>query len=923
MFSGRGDVGPAPVSGTGKSATYSVREILPFLPPSLVSQDHLPLDKSVPVPLPAEGTEVKLSTIQSVCPEIFATEITPLNDSEVTLPQREDNLSEGSVVAQSGAAGFSIGQAQRRALFGGGGGGAGEKKKRNIFSSAKSEPDPQVRASEEGVPVPVGAKKSIFSNPFSSGGKSNPFSAGAPEPAQPAPEGGNPFSAGVQPEKTSAFVNPFASAPPTDEMAPPASPGEPVMEAELEPPVAPKEEKPVQPTSVPDLAAKQEEAPNSEKSSPFGFPTPKESGPSIFGAFGAPPQPVPSEMPGAGGSAFGDSAPPFGSSFSGDLPDFAKPKAEASPGKLPPANVSLNPEPKPEPEPSPAPQTPMPEPTAEPAGEWPAAKSNPEPETSPFDSPATAPKDSAPVSSKTKSLFSNQPWASSAADGDDNPFAVPGGWKGGKTVESEPEEPVVAEEEPTPAPEFPMPEPAAKPAGEWPTANPNPKPEANPFESPTMAPKDSASASSKKETLFSNQPWASPAAGGDDNPFATSGGWKGGQPAEPEREEPVVAEEENPFDPPVAKTPSDPWAAPEPNDATENPSEVSRSDASSFEAFFSKTSGSSVASEAPEPVPLISRPTAEESVSPQPEAKSEIPAPAPEPPVEDAPKPSEPLWSGSFPASIFGGEPEPKRQPVAESEPTTGWPFAGGESTSPSDETASEADSDRAPVSDPIASEPEEAEAPQALEPISLPASAKKHQAEDLRERVVFSLRDVLIPMSGRTGIDFSNIPPSAKVRLPVSLIEPQLATGEVALRLSDLARHTDPESAMLLKRIDPLLVVPLPQNELFHQLQDLAPEMLPEVNDADLEAEFTTLFASEAESDEGLTWLSPAVPAVASPEDLAPSVDPEPEVEAPVEAISGPVAEPVAEEAPAAVAKPEAELEAEKPAPKRVISVT
>ncbi|MFV1995860.1 MAG: hypothetical protein ACC661_10520, partial [Verrucomicrobiales bacterium] len=99
LFAGQGTVAH---QAPGRSASFSVREILPFIPPSLVSQGPLPFDQTIEIPLPAGGgSEVKLSAIQSVCPRIFATEITPLNDSEVMLPHGEaEPVNSGADVSQ-------------------------------------------------------------------------------------------------------------------------------------------------------------------------------------------------------------------------------------------------------------------------------------------------------------------------------------------------------------------------------------------------------------------------------------------------------------------------------------------------------------------------------------------------------------------------------------------------------------------------------------------------------------------------------------------------------------------------------------------------------------------------------------------------------------------------------------------------------
>ena len=69
-------------------ATYLAGELLQFIPPALASPDAVPMEQPVQVNLPMDGSrDVKLSDLYMGCPQLFATEITPLNDSQVTLPE--------------------------------------------------------------------------------------------------------------------------------------------------------------------------------------------------------------------------------------------------------------------------------------------------------------------------------------------------------------------------------------------------------------------------------------------------------------------------------------------------------------------------------------------------------------------------------------------------------------------------------------------------------------------------------------------------------------------------------------------------------------------------------------------------------------------------------------------------------------------
>lgn len=88
VTSGRGGLtGSKPEAG--ESQSFLASELLPFIPKAIAAQSGIPMSKEIRVPLPADGSlDVPLSTLYHLCPELFASEITPLNDSVVTLPPR-------------------------------------------------------------------------------------------------------------------------------------------------------------------------------------------------------------------------------------------------------------------------------------------------------------------------------------------------------------------------------------------------------------------------------------------------------------------------------------------------------------------------------------------------------------------------------------------------------------------------------------------------------------------------------------------------------------------------------------------------------------------------------------------------------------------------------------------------------------------
>ena len=68
---------------------YLASELLAFIPPAIAPQAGIPMEQTIAIGLPADGsTDVRLSTICAACPQLFAVEITPLNDSVITLPPR-------------------------------------------------------------------------------------------------------------------------------------------------------------------------------------------------------------------------------------------------------------------------------------------------------------------------------------------------------------------------------------------------------------------------------------------------------------------------------------------------------------------------------------------------------------------------------------------------------------------------------------------------------------------------------------------------------------------------------------------------------------------------------------------------------------------------------------------------------------------
>lgn len=85
---GRGNL-LAQATAKEQGQTFLVSELLPLIPTAIVAPSGIPMEKEISVPFSADGSlDVKLTALYQICPELFATEITPLNDSVITLPPR-------------------------------------------------------------------------------------------------------------------------------------------------------------------------------------------------------------------------------------------------------------------------------------------------------------------------------------------------------------------------------------------------------------------------------------------------------------------------------------------------------------------------------------------------------------------------------------------------------------------------------------------------------------------------------------------------------------------------------------------------------------------------------------------------------------------------------------------------------------------
>jgi hypothetical protein len=83
----RGQSGSESSAQPPSMQNFQVSELLPFIPPAISAESGIPMGKMVSIPMPSNGSgDIALSTLYQIVPELFAAEITPLNDSRVTLP---------------------------------------------------------------------------------------------------------------------------------------------------------------------------------------------------------------------------------------------------------------------------------------------------------------------------------------------------------------------------------------------------------------------------------------------------------------------------------------------------------------------------------------------------------------------------------------------------------------------------------------------------------------------------------------------------------------------------------------------------------------------------------------------------------------------------------------------------------------------
>lgn len=173
--------------------TFLASELLPYIPKAIAAQSGIPMEKELHVPLPSDGTlDVPLSAIYQLCPELFAAEITPLNDSVVTLPPRL-----GATPAAGSPSEFA----------------------RNPFSGKVGAPTSADGPGENPFwsPLPASAPAATSASPA----KENPFSSDVPpvKNAFSSPENVAPGDSGNLKGHSDAFVMPkaenaFAAFPP-------------------------------------------------------------------------------------------------------------------------------------------------------------------------------------------------------------------------------------------------------------------------------------------------------------------------------------------------------------------------------------------------------------------------------------------------------------------------------------------------------------------------------------------------------------------------------------------------------------------------------------------------------------------------------------------------------------------------------------
>jgi hypothetical protein len=182
---GRGNLLPEEAA-KDRGQSFLVSELLPLVPTAIVAASGIPMEKEICVPVPADGSlDVKLSTLYHLCPELFAAEITPLNDSVITLPPRV-GFAPATAVGNSALAASAIFSKPEASAPGGGAAfwspvtpAAAGSAAANPFSAQAATPQNAFSAPGDPAPSAAAAKEKAaggFDAPAASFG-SNAFSA--------------------------------------------------------------------------------------------------------------------------------------------------------------------------------------------------------------------------------------------------------------------------------------------------------------------------------------------------------------------------------------------------------------------------------------------------------------------------------------------------------------------------------------------------------------------------------------------------------------------------------------------------------------------------------------------------------------------------------------------------------------------------
>ena len=180
------------------------------------------------------------------------------------------------------------------------------------------------------------------------------------------------------------------------------------------------------------------------------------------------------------------------------------------------------------------------------------------------------------------------------------------------------------------------------------------------------------------------------------------------------------------------------------------------------------------------------------------------------------------------------------------------------------------------------------AESVAAPEPIVMPAP---EPAEPAQPSVVLALKPILqsLPPFQLTG-DINAVPKDARVTLPFALIEPQLASGRIALQPKDFAEALPEEFRSLFNADESAATVSLPLQEVLKNLPSTTLRMRDDQVEQEKGDNFATPFSAKAEEDAkrfNITGTPVAKP-IAAPE-------PEPVATAAVQPVAVPTQAPIA----------------------------